>query len=183
MRPRGNPRSSGYARQTLDWYVEPEWSVEGLFDVEKFTGTILDPACGSGTIVRVCRARGLEARGSDIVDRGYGYPVADFFGLTAPVDNLISNMPFGAADQFIPHALELARDKVAILGRLTLLEGQKRRQRIWGATPLCRVWVFSRRVSMPPGDQNLPAIGGSVAYAWFIWQHGYRGPASIGFIP
>jgi hypothetical protein len=182
VRPCGNPRSSGYARQALDYYVEPEWAVAALLDVETFHGDILDPACGSGTIVRVCRARGLVAAGSDIVDRGYGYPVADFFDLTEPVDNVISNMPFGAAGRFIPHALELTRDKVAILGRLALLEGQKRR-RMWDGTPPYRILVFSRRVSMPPGDRNLPARGGSVAYAWFIWKRSHRGAPTIGHIP
>jgi hypothetical protein len=179
---RGNPRSSGYRRQPHDFYVEPEWAVAALLNAERFTGAILDPACGTGTIPRICREHGLHAAGSDIADRGFGV-VVDFFDLRTPVDNIISNPPFRLVEEFIDHALELARDKVAILARLSLPEGLERRRMMWDSTPFSRCLVFSRRVSMPPGGRAVPVRDGSVAYAWFIWQHGHEGPAVIGHIP
>ena len=39
------------------------------------------------------------------------------------------------------------------------------------------------RVLMPPGGRSLTAQGSSVACAWFVWEHGHRGPALIGHIP
>jgi hypothetical protein len=42
-------------------------------------------------------------------------------------------------------------------------------------TPLARVWVSSRRVSMPPGGTNIEAKGGSIAYAGFVWDHRHTG--------
>jgi hypothetical protein len=91
-RNRGYPRNSSYARVDKDFYVEPRWCVELMLDAETFDGDVLDPCCGIGTIPSVCLARGIFARGSDIVDRGFG-KMRDLFTITEPVDNIISNVP------------------------------------------------------------------------------------------
>ena len=140
---RAKAADSGYQRQPHDFYVEPPWVVEALLDVEQFVGLVLDPACGSGTIPFVCRQRGITATGSDIANRGFG-DVMDFFDRREPVANIASNPLFALVERFVEHALTLAADKVAILGRLALLEGQRRRV-LLERTPLARVWVFSRR--------------------------------------
>jgi hypothetical protein len=67
------------------------------------------------------------------------------------------------------------------LARLALLEGIKRRQ-LLQTTPLARVWVSSRRVSMPPGGTDINAKDGAIAYAWFVWVHGHVGPPTIGWV-
>ena len=83
-----------YGRAKHDFYVEPRWLVNVLLDIETFTGTMLDPACGSGTIVSACRDRGMRAIGADIVDRGFRYvQVQDFFDRTEKVDAIICNPP------------------------------------------------------------------------------------------
>ncbi len=191
---RGNPRSSGYKRVVGDWYREPGWLVDALLDVEAFEGGVLDPACGGGTIPARCLARGLLAIGTDIVDRGFGER-QNFYVRTAPVDNIICNPPFNQAQQFVEHALTLARRKVAIVQRLAFLEGQKRK-RLFEKTPLARIWVSSRRACMPPGigysdgprDQwgalkAQDGRGGAIAYAWFVWDHAYSGAPTIGWLP
>ena len=43
-------KTSGYARDTLDWYIEPAWTVDALCEYVRFRGTVHDPACGKGTI-------------------------------------------------------------------------------------------------------------------------------------
>lgn len=174
-------RASGYARAANDFYVESSWFVDALLDVETFTGTTLDPSCGIGTIPKAFHARGLECRGSDIVDRGFG-SVADFFSLTDPVDNIVSNPPFSPIERFVEHALTLARRKVVVVARLAWLEGVKRRDGFFRTAPLARVWVSSRRVSMPPGDKDIPARGGSIAFAWFVFEHGHKGPWAGGWV-
>lgn len=181
MTPKGNSRSSGYERHEHDWYREPSWSVDALLSAEKFTGTILDPACGGGTIPEACRAHGYAATGSDIADRGYGQTI-DFFQRPGVVDNIICNPPYNVIQPWIELCLGMATGKVAILARLALLEG-KARGAWFPTTPLARVWVHSRRVSMPPGDSSAPASGGSVAFAWFIWEHGYSGAPTVGWLP
>lgn len=177
-------RASGYERVTRDYYVEPRWCVDALLDVETLDGMSWDPSCGGGNIPEAMKARGLPCLGSDLVDRGYGNVGVDFFDLRSDfshVANIVTNPPFGAVERYVDHALMIATHKVAILARLALLEGIKRK-RFFLATPLARVWVSSRRISMPPGGSDVEAKGGAIAYAWFVWELGHRGPATVGWI-
>ena len=181
----GNPRGSGYRRANLDWYVEPVEATLTLLDVEQFDDEIYDPACGCGNILKACRERGHRARGTDIVDRGSGEPYGlDFiYGqLPCPVSNIISNPPFGPSLHFAKRALRIATRKVALIQRLCWLEGQKRSAFLESA-PLARVWVFKKRICMPPGEKrDLPAKGGFIAYAWFVFEHDYTGKPELGWI-
>lgn len=177
-------RASGYDRVASDWYVEPEWVVDALLNVEEFPGLCWDPACGGGTIPVALGRRSIPCVASDIVDRGCpgGMLVQDFFEAAERVAHIISNPPYGCLEQFVLHALSLAAGKVAVLARLAFLEGQAR-QMFFRQTPFARVWVSSRRVSMPPGGSGVPAKGGSIAYAWFIWDHAHKGPPTLGWLP
>ena len=194
---KGNPRDSGYVRNTNDWYVEPAEAVHGLLDAERFDGETLDPACGGGNIVRVFRSRGLDCWGTDLVMR-YDQMETDnmprpMFGCTGDftkpvpshctgnVDNIVSNPPFKIAEQFIVNGLKRARRKVALLQRLAFLEGQQRAA-LFKSTPLARVHVFAYRISMPPGGTDIEAKGGSVAFAWFVWEHGHQGAPTINWL-
>lgn len=189
--PKGNARSSGYARNANDWYVEPPWIVDDLLDAEPIDGDIWDPACGRGTIPIVASRRGIPSYGSDLVDRGFGATGVNFFDLPhASAPNIVSNPPFAVIEQWIEHALRLAEGKVAIFGQLSLLAGQ-RRGAWFPHTPLSRVWVCSKRVPCPPGEQA-PAIdawdrdtitGGFIDYAWLVWTHGYAGEPRLGWLP
>jgi hypothetical protein len=44
-----------WERDAADFYIEPAWCAERLFAVEKFEGSVIDPACGLGTIVRLLK--------------------------------------------------------------------------------------------------------------------------------
>ncbi len=72
-----------HRRHDMDFYVEPRWVVDALLDAEEIPGPAWDPACGSGTIPRALRERGVSCRASDAADRGAG-DVHDFLGLAAP---------------------------------------------------------------------------------------------------
>jgi hypothetical protein len=50
-----------------EYFREPRWAPERLFDNEPIQGSLHDPCCGGGTIVSVALDRGLQATGSDIV--------------------------------------------------------------------------------------------------------------------
>jgi hypothetical protein len=180
---KGNARSSGYELAADSWYQEGIDVTQSLLAVEDFPGLIWDPACGEGNILRACQSRGLEAVGSDLVNRGLGGGV-DFL-LTAGgfTGSIICNPPYHLVEPFIHHALGMGAAKVAMLGRLALLEGQGRRETLWTTTPFAKVWVFSRRISIPPGGRGIKATGGSMAYGWFVWTKGHVGPATVGFLP
>jgi len=169
------PRVNARKRAKNDFYVEPEWAVRGLLEVQRFSGLTLDPACGSGTIPHVFEAGGLSCHGSDIVDRcGGEFHVANFLEerRTAAVDNVVTNPPFDLAADFIRIALRLARHKVAILQRLSFMESGGRRW-IFENTPLVAIHPFASRVSMPPGGKGIKAKGGAIAFAWYVWDHSH----------
>lgn len=180
----GNPRGSGYRRADLDWYVEPRSATRALLQVERFDGDILDPACGCGNIVNECLDHGLSARGTDIAHRGFGGEGIDFLSdhYIGSADNVICNPPFGISLDFARKSLIIARRKVAFIQRLAWLEGQ-RRSAFMETSPLARIYVFRNRICMPPGEKkDLPAKGGFIAYAWFVWDKAHSGPPTVHWI-
>jgi hypothetical protein len=175
-------------RAANDFYREPAWAVRALLDAEDFRGgCVWHPAAGLDNIPSTCRARDIHAFGSDLIDRGAVSVRAplDFLDLDpsfAPhVEFIICNPPFALAEHFIERSLSIASRKVAMLLRLSFLEGQRRGE-MFASTPLARVLVFSSRVSMPPGDSAAEAKGGAVAFAWYVWQHGHQGPPTLGWL-
>ncbi|MFS8371253.1 hypothetical protein [Acetobacter indonesiensis] len=179
-------RASGYERHADDWYVEPAWCVDALIQAERpFIGAVLDPCCGGGNIVSRLRAGGVHAQGADIRDRADGqYPVMGYAQSlfdTHP-DSVVSNPPYGLAQDFIDSCLTTTKDRTCVLLRLAFLEGQKRREWL-ESSPLARVWVCSKRVSMPPGGTDVAAKGGSIAYAWFVFEHAHIGQPALGWLP
>ncbi len=183
--------SSLWAREENDWYVEPEWVSARLFEEERFEGSIHDPACGSGNIVKSALAAGLDATGSDIVARS-AYCEREQNWLQAdelfPFSNIVSNPPFKLCDDrrsgtfpFVEKCLEMSLRKVALLLPSNWIQGDKRSR--WLATlPLRRVWFISPRPSMPPGQ--VIAAGqkpgnGTTDYCWLIFVHGYDGAPEV----
>lgn len=163
------------ARNAHDFYSEPAWAVEGLLDVQRFSGGVWDPACGKGTIPCVFVAHGFShVTATDLVSRGFGAGGVDFLRCdnVQGGDNIVCNPPFNLAEPFLKTALKLARHKVAFLLRLSWLEGRARRW-VYDQTPLAAVHPFAARVSMPPGDSDVVAKGGAVAFAWFVWDHSH----------
>jgi hypothetical protein len=181
-----------WAREEHDWYVEPEWCSARLFQMERFDGPVWDASCGGGNILRSARAAGLEAVGSDIVQRGAADFIGDFLTLGAewPGD-ILGNPPFDLCDDrktkthpWPQHALRIARGKVALLLPANWVQGDQR-SRWLQHSGLARVLFIAPRPSMPPG-QVIAAGGkpgnGTTDYAWFIWRPGHNGPAEIGWL-
>jgi hypothetical protein len=162
-------RHSEFDRDGDDWYVEPEWCVEILKPRVPFIGKIHDPCCGMGTIPKV-----LCGTGSDIVDRGYGYPQRDFLSDETVYDNIVTNPPYGIAQQIIEHALKTTKRRVAALVQVKFLASQKR-HRLFTRDETERVIMLSRRPSMPPGRLLLEhgeeiRGNGSLDFCWVIWD-------------
>lgn len=181
-------------RASNDWYQDMPEATEALLRAERFSGLSWDPACGLGTIPSTMIAAGLQCLGSDIVDRGYRHPTrhvmpGDFLEVIEfggrEVANVVSNPPFKIAREFATKALSIASHKVAFLLPLSFLEGAAR-TRWLETTPLARVHVFSWRISMPPGELMAAGAvkpeGGKKAFAWFVWEQGWRGPAQVRFL-
>jgi hypothetical protein len=174
-----------WARGVNDWYVEPEWCSRRLFEVETFVGSVWDPACGMGRIVRQALAADLPTFGTDVAQRGTTLPFAryDFLGDHEPPewvgsDNIVTNPPFDVAPQFAMRALDRATGKVAIIFPTARLNAAK-----WlRPLPLARVWLLTPRPSMPPGETILRGEkpgGGKMDFCWLVFEQGYPGSPSL----
>jgi hypothetical protein len=85
---------------------------------------------------------------------------------------LITNPPFGLADEFVLHAHKVGYFKMAFLLRLAWLEGEARRRKVFDRYPPRDVYVFSARQTLWRGDDPKPrSTGGMAAYAWFIFRN------------
>lgn len=169
-----------------DFYPTPPEMTEALLSVEKFDGEIWEPACGDGAMSSVLEAAGYAVNSTDLIDRGFGVGGVDFLlDAKTQAANVITNPPFKFTEEFIIKAVSVASRKVAILGRLQLLEGQGRRK-IWDATPFARVWIFSRRIAFKkPGETDYGTKGGKggmIPYAWYVWDKSHVGPPQVGWL-
>jgi len=162
------------------FYPTPPAGTRALLAVERFDGPIWEPACGEGHMSRELEAAGYEVISTDLVDRGYGTSRVDFLMESRPLaPNIMTNPPFKLGEKFARHALGLTTGKVALLCRLMWLEGRERR-RMFEDSPLARVWVFSRRLGMRAN--TVADKGGMVPYAWFVFEHGHKGPPALGWV-
>jgi hypothetical protein len=171
-----------WARESTDWYVEPQWISSRLFDVELFTGTVHDPAVGLGHIVAAAWAHGYPATGADIINRNGGFPAVDFLTTTSPLDNVVCNPPFALAHQFAAHALARVQYKVALLFPTARLNAAGK----WLTyMPLFRVWLITPRPSMPPGEAILrseKAKGGRTDFVWIVLDKAFTGAPTVGWL-
>lgn len=170
-----------WEREANEHYVEPEWCSERLFTEESFQGNIWDPCCGFGRIIVSAKKAGLNASGSDLIDRGCDSSLTpyDFLSsLLIVTQNIVCNPPFDIAPQFALHALKLAERKVAMIFPTARLNAAH-----WlRETPLTRVWLMTPRPSMPPGHTILAGQkpgGGKMDYCWLVWERNYVGPTEI----
>jgi len=155
-------------RQKDDFYATPSEASQQLLDVESFDGGIYEPCCGQGHISKVLIKNGYDVESSDLVDRGYGNSNIDFLMEYKKRDNIITNPPYGRMlMKFVKQTQEIAEKKVALLLKLTFLEGQERKE-FFKECPPTRVHVFSKRLSLMKNGQSYD--GGMMALAWFVWD-------------
>jgi hypothetical protein len=163
------------------FYVEPSWVGERLFEVEKFDGTIWDPACGTGRVAEAARRAGYPTIATDIVDRGYPHfdGQIDFFNCERmPAANICCNPPFNVCDRFVRRALELVTGKVAMIWLARRLNAARWLQ----DTPLARVYLLTPRPSMPPGHVILAGEkpgGGTQDFCWLTFSRDHKGPPEL----
>lgn len=184
-----------WQRDTHDWYVEPHECSRALFQRESFEGLVWDPACGFGRIVRQANLLGMKALGTDIVKRGeLCESVIDFFSDDALYYarkhtnlNIVTNPPFGRAEDFVLRAIELLKpgQKLAAILPIVWLAGFSSKRSWLPKSPLKRVYPISPRPSMPPGRVILAGQkpgNGTKDYCWLVWEGGFNGHAEVDFL-
>lgn len=174
-------------RQKEDYYATDPFAAELLLQEETFCADIWEPACGEKHLSKVFERHGYNVRSSDIIDR-CGNEIYDFLGM----DNLkwngdiITNPPYKYAVDFIYKALSIIPDgrKVAMFLKVTFLEG-KERKNLFLTFPPKVIYVSSSRILCAKnGDfqKMKDGGGGAQAYAWYVWEKGYKGETIIKWI-
>lgn len=165
-----------------DFYPTPSWATYALMENESFRGEIWESACGDGAMSTVLENTGAKVHSSDLFDRGYGEAGVDFRAASRKFENIITNPPFNAAEEFVHSGLRLAGRKFALLLRLAFLEGAGRQHSIFKKAAPSKVWVFSERITFYP--KNAVQKGsGTTAYAWFVWDQDHSGPTELCWLP
>lgn len=183
MRIIGASNHADHERQKEDFYATEPKATEWLCKLEHFATDVWEPACGMGHISEVMKEHGYRVRSSDLVNRGYG-DIADFLAMdnVSWHGDIITNPPYKYAQEFVEKALQIIDEgnKVAMFLKLTFLEGKARKE-LFRKFPPKKVYVASGRIKCAiDGDFNR---GGSsvTAYAWFVWEKGYKGAPELGW--
>ncbi len=172
-------------RKGKDNYPTPSWVTKALLDEVQFKGNILEPACGSGNMVRGLK-KWTDSQifyqdiRTDNIHNDHGG--IDFLAWKPDkvIRNVVSNPPFNIALEFIKKSLQIATQKVCLLLRLNFLESGSR-YKFFKNSPLKWVYVFCDRVAFYPEGKRRNS-GGTIAFAWYVWSKGYKGEPTIRWI-
>jgi hypothetical protein len=149
----------------------PPHATQALLARERFTGLILEPACGDGAIVRVLRKYGYDVEASDLLDG------QDFFDQQEKVANIVTNPLYRHSLDFIIHAKKIATRRIAMLLPGEFLHGATRYELFRDRRfPLKLVYVFSSRLCL--GSETHATVG----HALYVWDRKHKGEPNLAWI-
>lgn len=176
-------------REPDDFYATDPVAIDLLLKAEKPSPYIWECACGAGHLTKRLEAYSYCVYSSDIKNRDFPSAITqDFLKATElPYEecDIITNPPYKYAKEFVLKALELLADgrKCYMFLKLTFLEGLDRYRDLFAKSPPRTVYVFPRRVLCAKnGDFEGLKGGSAVAYAWFVWEKGYRGRTTVDWL-
>lgn len=188
-------RPSGYERRDNDLYETPAWVVQALVaDLRKhmlwhFRGRVWEPACGSGQMVRALEADGIDVIGTDAHMGEWPMDFLEVPVAPAGVTAIVTNPPFGLAQEFIEMSLVHAADSerpflIAMLLRADY-DHAVTRQHLFGKCRryMRKVALTRRIVWFTDPETGKPKASPSYNHAWFIWRSDFGGLSSIGYAP
>lgn len=160
--------------------------MELLLTEESFHPVVWECACGEGHLSKVLEANGFEVISTDLIYRGFGDPEPlDFLKNTLEnfEGDITTNPPYKYALEFVEQALNSVQPgrKVAMFLKLTFLEGQKRKD-FFLHNPPKTIYVSSSRLMCAMNGEFEKCSSRAVAYAWFVWEKGFKGDPVIKWI-
>lgn len=179
----GASTHSSTEREETDYYATDPLAMELLLEREKFFPVIWECACGAGHLSKVLERNGYKVISTDLIYRGYGEKTSvDFLNSKIePFDcDIVTNPPYKYGLEFAEKALDFVRPgrKVAMFLRLQFLEGKQRRD-FFTVAPPKTVYVSSSRIVCAKNAEFDRCKSSAVAYAWFVWEKGFRGDPVI----
>lgn len=183
MRTLGSTSITKADREENDFYATEPKAVELLLAEETFANNILEPCCGKKHITNVLEQAEYTVKSSDLIDRGVGADVQDFFKITDWDGDIISNPPYKNALDFVKHSLDIVKEgsKVAMFLKILFLEGKTRKE-FFLENPPKVIYVASGRLNCAKNGDFDKYTTGAVCYAWFVWEKGFTGEPVVRWI-
>ena len=177
-------------REEKDYYATPIDEVYNILNELNFdfsNQSILEPCVGGGHmaqgIEKYLNAKNqipLKLIGTDIQNRNfnsqnwennYGEKF-DFLGDNYPIDKsdiVIMNPPYSTLEPFLIRALEIAEDKLIVLCRMQVLEGESRYKNIFIGNPPSDIYQYVDRINCWKNGEK-PSDSSAQGYCWVIWD-------------
>lgn len=168
-------------RQEHDYYATDPIAMEMLLDKETFNKNVWECAVGEGHLANVLKQHDYNVRSSDLINRGYeNTEILNFLEYDGNWQgDIITNPPYKYAQQFVEKAFDVMKQgKIAMFLKLTFLES-KGRYEMFRKYPPKTIYVFSERVVCAMNGDFEKYTSSAVAYAWFIWEVGFKGKPQI----
>lgn len=183
----GASNHSDNDRHPQDYYATDPCAARLLLEVEPLDHLIWECACGERHLAKVFEEYGHFVRSSDIVNR-CGNEIFNFLSdyNKSWYGDIVTNPPYKYATEFIYKALSIIPEgnKIAMFLKVQFLEGKQRRK-LFDLYPPKVIYVASSRIMCAKNgefEQMRKGGGSAVAYAWFVWQKGYKGDTIVKWI-
>ncbi|WEK05746.1 MAG: hypothetical protein P0Y65_05685 [Candidatus Devosia phytovorans] len=169
----------GLEREANDFYPTPPEPTRALLHAEinrlRDFPLVWEPACGDGAMVREMEALGLAVVRSDLVDRGCGADITDFYEFTSGPKAIVTNPPFSECGwgngkaRWLKHALDVLEvDYMALLMNWGW-PGAGGLAPFYAAHPPARVYLMRWKIDFT-GQGAPPMLN-----AWFVWDKKHQG--------
>lgn len=183
-------RKNNKEREEKDYYATPTDEVLNILKELEFDFTnqsILEPCIGGGHMADGINIYLFHQEqkpsiliGTDVQDRGYDNPdwtcyygdEYDFLKDGYPVeqaDVIIMNPPYSTLEPFLIRALEIAQDKLIVLCRMQVLEGEGRYEKIFINNPPSDIYQYVDRIQCWKNGEK-PTGSSAQGYCWVIWD-------------
>ncbi len=176
----------GLAREKDEFYPTPPEPTRAFLHAEmerlRQIGTIWEPAAGDGAMVREMKAVGLNCFASDLVDRGIGAVIRDFYDFDVsdrPSRAIVTNPPFAECGwgngraRWLRHALDtLDVDYMGLLLNWSW-PGAGGLAQFWAAHPPARVYLMRWKIDFT--GQGAPPM----LHGWFVWDKLHQGESVL----
>ena len=191
----GASNHSKQERETMDYYATEPKAIDLLASKFDIPHRVWECACGGGSLSQRLKERGHEVISTDIIDRGYeGFNgecdfLSRLFHPTIEGDYaIVTNPPYKFVTEFVLTALDVLPDGcyLCLFLKTTALESRGRWEKIYKVTPPRYVFqcidriLCAKNAEFEDARRNLGA--GAQAYAWFVWQKGYKGSTTLDWI-
>lgn len=177
-------KSELVARQEHDFNPTPPEPTRALLYHERDRLSqfplIWEAACGDGRMMRDIQEAGFDCVGSDLVDRGCGALIRDFFAfdeLLAPA--MVTNPPYNLCNardgqgRWLWHALDVLKIEYMALLLNWSWPGAGGQARLWDKYPPATVYLMRWKIDFT-GEGQPPMLN-----AWFVWDRAYQGETRL----